>query len=164
MGNFSFGDYFKEDAIPFAWDLLTNGLGLDPEKLWITVHLTDDEAEEIWATKVGVPREKIQRLDEDNWWRMADTGPNGPCSEIFYDLGPEYGPEGGPENPEADARYVEIWNLVFMQFDQQPDGEQVPLPKPSIDTGAGLERILTCLLYTSPSPRDKRQSRMPSSA
>ena len=119
MGNFSFGDYFKEDAIPFAWDLLTNGLGLDPEKLWITVHLTDDEAEEIWATKVGVPREKIQRLDEDNWWRMADTGPNGPCSEIFYDLGPEYGPEGGPENPEADARYVEIWNLVFMQFDQQ---------------------------------------------
>ena len=92
-----------------------------------------------------MPREKIQRLDEDNWWRMADTGPNGPCSEIFYDLGPEYGPEGGPENPEADARYVEIWNLVFMQFDQQPDGEQVPLPKPSIDTGAGLERILTVL-------------------
>ena len=155
MGNFSFGDYFKEDAIPFAWELLTKGMGLDPEKLWITCHLTDDEAEEIWATKVGVPRERIQRLDEDNWWRMADTGPNGPSSEIFYDLGPEYGPEGGPENPAADARYVEIWNLVFMQFDQQPDGEQVPLPKPSIDTGAGLERILTCLLYTSPSPRDR---------
>ncbi len=145
MGNFSFGDYFKEDAIPFAWDLLTNGLGLDPEKLWVTCHLTDDEAEEIWATTVGVPREKIQRLDDDNWWRMADTGPNGPCSEIFYDLGPDFGPEGGPENPEADARYVEIWNLVFMQFDQQPDGSQVPLPKPSIDTGAGLERILTVL-------------------
>ncbi len=145
LGNFSFGDYFKEDAIPFAWDLLTKGFGLDPEKLWITCHLTDDEAEEIWATKVGVPRERIQRLDEDNWWRMADTGPNGPCSEIFFDLGPEYGPEGGPENPEADARYVEIWNLVFMQFDQQPDGEQIPLPKPSIDTGAGLERILTVL-------------------
>ena len=145
MGNFSFGDYFKEDAIPFAWDLLTNGLGLDPEKLWITCHLTDDEAEEIWATKVGVPRDRIQRLDEDNWWRMADTGPNGPSSEIFYDLGPEYGPDGGPENFEADARFVEIWNLVFMQFDQQPDGSQVPLPKPSIDTGAGLERILTVL-------------------
>ncbi len=145
MGNFSFGDYFKEDAIPFAWDLLTNGLGLDPEKLWVTCHLTDDEAEEIWATKVGVPRNRIQRLDEDNWWRMADTGPNGPCSEIFYDLGDEYGPDGGPENPEAEARFVEIWNLVFMQFDQQPDGEQIPLPKPSIDTGAGLERVLTVL-------------------
>ena len=145
MGNFSFGDYFKEDAIPFAWDLLTKGFGLDPDKLWITVHLTDDEAEEIWATKVGVARDRIQRLDEDNWWRMADTGPNGPSSEIFYDLGPEYGPDGGPENPEADARFIEIWNLVFMQFDQQPDGEQIPLPAPSIDTGAGLERILTVL-------------------
>ena len=145
MGNFSFGDYFKEEAIPFAWDLLTNELGLDPDKLWVTVHLTDDEAEEIWATKVGVQRDRIQRLDEDNWWRMADTGPNGPSSEIFYDLGPEYGPDGGPENPDADARFVEIWNLVFMQFDQQPDGSQVPLPKPSIDTGAGLERILTVL-------------------
>ena len=145
MGNFSFGDYFKEDAIPFAWDLLTKGFGLDPDKLWVTCHLTDDEAEEIWATKVGVPRDRIQRLDEDNWWRMADTGPNGPSSEIFYDLGPEYGPDGGPENQDAEARFVEIWNLVFMQFDQQPDGEQVPLPKPSIDTGAGLERILTVL-------------------
>ena len=145
MGNFSFGDYFKEDAIPFAWELLTKGFGLDPDKLWITCHLTDDEAEEIWATKVGVARDRIQRLDEDNWWRMADTGPNGPSSEIFYDLGPDHGPDGGPLNPEADARFVEIWNLVFMQFDQQPDGEQVPLPKPSIDTGAGLERILTVL-------------------
>ncbi len=145
MGNFSFGDYFKEDAIPFAWELLTEQLGLDPDKLWITVHLTDDEAEEIWATKVGVPRDRIQRLDEDNWWRMAETGPNGPCSEIFYDLGPEYGPDGGPENLEADARFIEIWNLVFMQFDQQADGEQIPLPKPSIDTGAGLERVLSVL-------------------
>ena len=145
MGNFSFGDYFKEDAIPFAWELLTKGFGLDADKLWITCHLTDDEAEEIWATKVGVARDRIQRLDEDNWWRMADTGPNGPSSEIFYDLGPDHGPDGGPLNPEADARFVEIWNLVFMQFDQQPDGEQVPLPKPSIDTGAGLERILTVL-------------------
>ena len=145
MGNFSFGDYFKEEAIPFAWELLTDVLGLDPEKLWVTVHLTDDEAEEIWATKVGVPRDRIQRLDEDNWWRMADTGPNGPCSEIFYDLGPEYGPDGGPENLEADARFVEIWNLVFMQFDQQANGEQIPLPAPSIDTGSGLERVLTVL-------------------
>ena len=145
MGNFSFGDYFKSEAIPFAWELLTKKFGLDPDKLWVTVHLTDDEAEEIWANEVGVPRDRIQRLDEDNWWRMADTGPNGPCSEIFYDLGPEFGPEGGPLNPDADARYVEIWNLVFMQFDQQPDGEQVPLPSPSIDTGAGLERVLTVL-------------------
>ncbi|MGI9608126.1 MAG: alanine--tRNA ligase [Acidimicrobiales bacterium] len=145
MGNFSFGDYFKEDAIPFAWELLTEVFGLNPDKLWITVHLTDDEAEEIWATKVGVPRDRIQRLDEDNWWRMADTGPNGPCSEIFYDLGAEYGPDGGPINVEADARFIEIWNLVFMQFDQQPDGAQVPLPKPSIDTGAGLERVLSVL-------------------
>ena len=145
MGNFSFGDYFKEDAIPFAWELLTETLGLPADKLWVTVHLTDDEAEDIWADKVGVPRSRIQRLDEDNWWRMADTGPNGPCSEIFFDLGPEYGPDGGPLNPDADARFVEIWNLVFMQFDQQPDGSQVPLPKPSIDTGAGLERVLTVL-------------------
>ncbi|NNC78656.1 MAG: alanine--tRNA ligase [Acidimicrobiales bacterium] len=145
MGNFSFGDYFKEDAIPFAWDLLTDTFGLPADKLWVTCHLTDDEAEEIWATKVGVPRERIQRLDEDNWWRMADTGPNGPCSEIFYDLGPEYGPDGGPANLEADARFVEIWNLVFMQFDQHADGTQVPLPKPSIDTGAGLERVLMVL-------------------
>ncbi len=145
MGNFSFGDYFKDDAIPFAWELLTEVFGLDADKLWVTVHLTDDEAEEIWATKVGVPRVRIQRLDEDNWWRMADTGPNGPCSEIFYDLGAEYGPDGGPENPEAEARFVEIWNLVFMQFDQQESGDQVPLPKPSIDTGAGLERVLTVL-------------------
>ena len=145
MGNFSFGDYFKEKAIPYAWELLTDVLGLDPERLWITVHLSDDDAEEIWANAVGVPRERIQRLDEDNWWRMADTGPNGPCSEVFYDLGPDFGPEGGPLNPEADARYVEIWNLVFMQFDQQPDGSQVPLPAPSIDTGAGLERVLTVL-------------------
>ena len=145
MGNFSFGDYFKEAAIPFAWEFLTDVLGLDPDRLWVTCHLTDDEAEEIWATVVGVPRDRIQRLDDDNWWRMADTGPNGPSSEIFYDLGPEYGPDGGPANLEADARFVEIWNLVFMQFDQQPDGSQVPLPKPSIDTGAGLERLLTVL-------------------
>ncbi len=145
MGNFSFGDYFKEQAIPQAWEFLTGVLELDPERLWVTVHLSDDEAEEIWATKVGVPRERIQRLDDDNWWRMADTGPNGPSSEIFWDKGPKYGPEGGPANPEADERYVEIWNLVFMQFDTDEQGNSEPLPKPSIDTGAGLERILSVL-------------------
>ncbi len=145
MGNFSFGDYFKEQAIPQAWEFFTDVLGLDADRLWVTVHLTDDEAEEIWATEVGVPRERIQRLDEDNWWRMADTGPNGPCSEIFWDKGPAYGPEGGPANPEADERYVEIWNLVFMQFETDENGDSTPLPKPSIDTGAGLERILSVL-------------------
>jgi alanyl-tRNA synthetase len=145
MGNFSFGDYFKEQAIPQAWEFFTKELGLDPERLWVTVHLTDDEAEEIWHNQVGVPLERIQRLDEDNWWRMADTGPNGPCSEIFWDKGPEYGPEGGPANPEADERYVEIWNLVFMQFETDVDGNSTPLPKPSIDTGAGLERVLSVL-------------------
>lgn len=145
MGNFSFGDYFKKDAIPLAWEFFTEILELDPERLWVTVHLSDDEAAEIWETTVGIPPERIQRLDEDNWWRMADTGPNGPCSEIFWDKGEEYGPSGGPENPEAEERYVEIWNLVFMQYDQQSDGKQIPLPKPSIDTGAGLERILSVL-------------------
>ncbi len=145
MGNFSFGDYFKEEAIPVAWEFFTEVLGLDPERLWVTVHHTDDEAAELWEQKVGVPAERIQRLDEDNWWRMADTGPNGPCSEIFWDRGPEFGPGGGPENPEADERYVEIWNLVFMEFDQRPDGSQVRLPHPSIDTGAGLERVLSVL-------------------
>ncbi len=145
MGNFSFGDYFKELAIPMAWEFVTEVLGLDAERLWVTVHLTDDEAEEIWATDVGVPRERIQRLDEDNWWRMADTGPNGPSSEIFWDKGPRYGPDGGPANPEADERYVEIWNLVFMQFETDESGESRSLPKPSIDTGAGLERILSVL-------------------
>jgi len=148
MGNFSFGDYFKETAIPQAWEFFTKKLELDPERLWVTVHLSDDEAEEIWAETVGVPRERIQRLDEDNWWRMADTGPNGPCSEIFWDKGPAYGPEGGPANPEADERYVEIWNLVFMQFETDENGVSTPLPKPSIDTGAGLERILSVLQGT----------------
>ncbi|MEZ5226506.1 MAG: alanine--tRNA ligase-related protein [Acidimicrobiales bacterium] len=145
LGNFSFGDYFKERAIPDAWTFFTEVLQLDPERLWVTVHHTDDEAEEIWAETVGVPRERIQRLGDDNWWRMADTGPNGPCSEIFWDKGPAYGPEGGPANPEADERYVEIWNLVFMQFETDESGESKPLPRPSIDTGAGLERILSVL-------------------
>src|SRR6187455_968533 len=139
LGNFSFGDYFKADAIRFAWELYTDVLGLDPERLWVTVHTTDDEAEEIWRDVVGVPAERIQRLGDDNFWRMADTGPCGPCSEIFWDLGPEHGAEGGPAGPGVD-RYIEIWNLVFMQYDQQIDGTQRALPRPSIDTGAGLER------------------------
>ncbi|NNE72690.1 MAG: alanine--tRNA ligase [Acidimicrobiales bacterium] len=144
MGNFSFGDYFKSDAIPFAWEFVTEVLKLDTDRLWVTVHLTDDEAEAIWRDDVGVSPDRIQRLDEDNWWRMADTGPNGPCSEIFYDLGAEYGDDGGPAHGGED-RFIEIWNLVFMQFDQQADGRQIPLPKPSIDTGAGLERTLSVL-------------------
>jgi|TARA_B100001094_G_scaffold194835_1_gene188789 alanyl-tRNA synthetase len=145
MGNFSFGDYFKEDAIPLAWEFFTEVLKLDPERLWVTVHHSDEEAAKIWEDKVGVPPERIQRLGEDNWWRMADTGPNGPCSEIFWDKGQDYGPPGGPKNPASDERYVEIWNLVFMQYDQQTDGEQIPLPEPSIDTGAGLERVLSVI-------------------
>jgi alanyl-tRNA synthetase len=144
LGNFSFGDYFKEAAIPLAWEFVTEVLGLDPDRLWVTVHLTDDEAEEIWATTTGIPRERIQRLDEDNWWRMADTGPNGPCSEIFWDRGPRYGPDGGPAHG-GDERFVEIWNLVFMQFETDESGTSRPLPRPSIDTGAGLERILAVL-------------------
>ncbi len=144
MGNFSFGDYFKPEAIAMAWEFVTEVLGLDPERLWVTVHLTDDEAAEIWRDSIGVPAERIQRLDEDNWWRMADTGPNGPCSEIFWDKGPKYGEDGGPAHGDED-RFVEIWNLVFMQFETDESGESTPLPKPSIDTGAGLERILAVL-------------------
>ena len=141
LGNFSFGDYFKQDAIPMAWELVTEVFGFDPDRLWVTVHLTDDEAAAIWHDAVGLPVERIQRLDEDNWWRMADTGPNGPSSEIFYDMGPEFGEGGGPEFGGED-RFIEIWNLVFMQFETDEDGNSKPLPKPSIDTGAGLERIL----------------------
>ncbi len=144
MGNFSFGDYFKAEAIPMAWEFVTEVLKLDPDRLWVTVHLTDDEAAEIWRDAVGIPAERIQRLDEDNWWRMADTGPNGPCSEIFWDKGPDYGDEGGPLHG-SDERYLEIWNLVFMQFETDESGESKPLPKPSIDTGSGLERVLTVL-------------------
>ena len=145
LGNFSFGDYFKNEAIPMAWEFFTEVLNLDKDRLWVTVHETDDEAAEIWLNEVGVPSERIQRLDDDNWWRMADTGPNGPCSEIFWDMGAQYGPDGGPANPDAEDRFIEIWNLVFMQYDQQKDGTQVPLPNPSIDTGAGLERVLSVL-------------------
>jgi alanyl-tRNA synthetase len=144
LGNFSFGDYFKELAIPYAWELVTEGFGLDPERLWVTVHTSDDEAEAIWHDVVGVPMERIQRLDEDNFWQMADTGPCGPCSEIFWDKGPEHGEGGGPAHG-GEERFVEIWNLVFMQYEQHEDGTREPLPKPSIDTGAGLERILAVL-------------------
>jgi alanyl-tRNA synthetase len=141
LGNFSFGDYFKREAIQFAWDFLTGTMGLPPERLWVTVHISDDEAEEIWVNDIGFPRERISRLDEDNFWQMGDTGPCGPCSEIFYDHGPEV-PGGPPGSPDDDLdRYVEIWNLVFMQFNRDSSGEMHPLPAPSVDTGMGLERI-----------------------
>ncbi|MBB3230073.1 alanine--tRNA ligase [Halomonas stenophila] len=141
LGNFSFGDYFKRDAIRFAWTFLTEVLGLPREKLWVTVHVSDDEAERIWKDEIGVDPERFSRLDEDNFWQMGDTGPCGPSSEIFFDHGPEVwgGPPGSPE--EDGDRYIEIWNLVFMQFDRDAGGEMHPLPKPSIDTGMGLERI-----------------------
>jgi alanyl-tRNA synthetase len=144
LGNFSFGDYFKSDACAWAWEFVTDSLGLDPERLWVTVHLSDDEAARIWEHEVGVPAERIQRLDEDNYWRMGDTGPNGPSSEIFWDKGPEYGDGGGPEHGDEE-RFIEIWNLVFMQFDQAADGTITPLPEPSIDTGMGLERTVSVL-------------------
>jgi alanyl-tRNA synthetase len=144
MGNFSFGDYFKSEACAWAWEFVTEVLALDPERLWVTVHHSDDEAEAIWRDEVGVPAERIQRLGEDNYWRMGDTGPCGPCSEIFWDKGPEFGADGGPEHGDED-RFIEIWNLVFMQFDQAADGTQTRLPKPSIDTGMGLERTVSVL-------------------
>jgi alanyl-tRNA synthetase len=142
LGNFSFGDYFKEDAIHFAWQFLTERLGLPKERLWVTVHHSDQEAEEIWIQKIGVDPNRLSRLgDKDNFWSMGDTGPCGPCSEIFYDHGPDV--PGGPPGSEDDDldRYIEIWNLVFMQFEQSADGSRTPLPKPSVDTGMGLERI-----------------------
>ena len=144
LGNFSFGDYFKDDAIPMAWELVTEVLGLDPKRIWITVHLDDDESEAIWRDSVGIDPSRIQRLDEDNWWQMGEVGPCGPCSEIYLDKGPEFGAGGGPAHG-SDERYLEIWNLVFMQFNRQADQSLEPLPKPSIDTGAGLERILQIL-------------------
>ncbi len=144
LGNFSFGDYFKELAIPLAWGFVTDVLKLDPQRLWITVHVSDDEAAQIWEHQVGIPSKRIQRLDEDNWWQMAEVGPCGPCSEIYFDKGPEYGAEGGPAFG-SDERFLEIWNLVFMQFVRDASGVLSPLPKPSIDTGAGLERIVPIL-------------------
>lgn len=141
LGNFSFGDYFKREAIQFAWDFLTGTLGLPPERLWVTCHISDDEAEAIWINEIGFPKERISRLDEDNFWQMGDTGPCGPCSEIFYDHGP--GVPGGPPGSADDDldRYIEIWNLVFMQFNRDASGEMRPLPAPSVDTGMGLERV-----------------------
>ena len=144
MGNFSFGDYFKSQACAYAWDFITNHLGLDPGRLWVTVHLSDDEAAAIWEDEVGIPAERIQRLDEENYWKMADTGPCGPCSEIFWDRGPEFGDDGGPAHGDEE-RFIEIWNLVFMQFEQHEDGSMTPLPTPCIDTGLGLERVLSVL-------------------
>ena len=144
LGNFSFGDYFKEKAIPWSWELVTEVFGFDGDRLWITVHESDDEAEAIWHEQVGVPMSRIQRLgDADNFWQMGDTGPCGPCSEIHIDRGPSFGPGGGPLNDPQGDRFLEFWNLVFMQYDQAKDGSRTRLPKPSIDTGAGLERILT---------------------
>ncbi len=148
LGNFSFGDYFKETAIPLAWELLTTVFKLDGDRLWVSVYRTDDEADDIWRSAVGVPAERIQRLDEDNFWEMGETGPCGPCSEIYFDRGPEWGPDGGPGGGGGEERFVELWNLVFMQYDRQPDGSLTPLPRPNIDTGAGLERVLMVLQDT----------------
>lgn len=141
LGNFSFGDYFKREAIGFAWGFLTETLGLPKERLWITVHHSDDEAEKIWKDEIGVDPERFSKLDEDNFWSMGDTGPCGPCTEIFFDHGEEVagGPPGSPD--EDGDRYIEIWNVVFMQYNRSADGEMTPLPKPSVDTGMGLERI-----------------------
>jgi alanyl-tRNA synthetase len=141
LGNFSFGDYFKAAAIEYAWEFLTETLGLDGERMWATVHSSDDEAAQLWHELVGLPSERIQRMGDDNFWEMGATGPCGPSSEIFYDKGGEHGPDGGPAQG-GEERYVEIWNLVFMQNNRQEDGGLTELPKRNIDTGAGLERIL----------------------
>ncbi|MDO9315563.1 MAG: alanine--tRNA ligase, partial [Burkholderiaceae bacterium] len=155
LGNFSFGDYFKKDAIAYAWELLTDVYQLPKEKLWVTVYADDDEAYDIWNKEVGVPAERIVRIGDnkgaryasDNFWMMGDTGPCGPCTEIFYDHGPEVagGPPGSP-NEDGD-RYIEIWNNVFMQFNRTEDGVMHKLPKPSVDTGMGLERITAVLQH-----------------
>src|SRR3984893_3612026 len=155
LGNFSFGDYLKRDAIHYAWELLTSVYQLPKDKLWVTVYQEDDEAYDIWAKEVGVPAERIIRIGDnkgaryasDNFWQMADTGPCGPCSKIFYDHGPDVwgGPPGSPE--EDGDRYIEIWNLVFMQFNRDAQGNMTPLPKPCVDTGMGLERIAAVLQH-----------------
>jgi len=156
LGNFSFGDYFKRDGIRYAWELLTVGYGLPKEKLWTTVYQTDDEAYDIWTKEIGVPKERCIRIgdkpggrkyESDNFWQMADTGPCGPCSEIFFDHGAGI-PGGPPGSPDADGdRYIEIWNLVFMQFNRDEAGNLNPLPKPSVDTGMGLERLTAVLQH-----------------
>ena len=159
LGNFSFGDYFKHDAINFAWELLTSKewFNLPKERLWVTVYATDDEAYDIWNKEIGIPAERIIRIGDnkgapfasDNFWQMGDTGPCGPCTEIFYDHGDHIwgGPPGSPE--EDGDRYIEIWNIVFMQFNRQSDGTMDPLPKPSVDTGMGLERITAVLQHVN---------------
>jgi len=147
LGNFSFGDYFKEKATEFAWDLITNGYGLPSDKLWVSIYLDDDEAHQIWHRNIGVPEDRIVRFgEEDNFWSMGDTGPCGPCSEIHYDRGEAF----GCDRPDCKVgcecdRYLEIWNLVFMQFNRDADGNMTPLPKPSIDTGLGLERMVSLM-------------------
>jgi alanyl-tRNA synthetase len=147
LGNFSFGDYFKREAIQFAWEFLTGTLALPPERLWVTVHISDDEAAQIWVEEIGIDPARLSRLDEDNFWQMGDTGPCGPCSELFYDHGPDV--PGGPPGSENDDldRYIEIWNLVFMQYNRDATGELHPLPAPSVDTGMGLERIAAVLQH-----------------
>src|SRR5699024_110549 len=159
LGNFSFGDYFKHEAISFAWELLTapGWFNLPKEKLWVTVYATDDEAYQIWLKDIGIPQERIIRIGDnkgapyasDNFWQMGDTGPCGPCTEIFYDHGEHIfgGPPGSPD--EDGDRFIEIWNIVFMQFNRQPDGTLLPLPKPSVDTGMGLERIAAVLQHVN---------------
>jgi len=144
LGSWSFGDYFKEGAIRLAWELVTEKLGLQGDRIWATVHETDDEAAAIWENEIGLPPERIQRMGADNFWEMGDTGPCGPCSELYYDRGPEYGADGGPAHG-GEERYVEFWNLVFMQYDRAADGTLTELPKRNIDTGAGLERMLAVL-------------------
>ncbi|WP_376696581.1 alanine--tRNA ligase [Wenzhouxiangella sp. EGI_FJ10305] len=146
LGNFSFGDYFKREAIEFAWEFLTKTCGFPPEKLWVTVYEEDDEAADIWLKEIGVDPERFSRIGaEDNFWAMGDTGPCGPCSEVFYDHGPDV-PGGPPGTPEEDGdRYIEVWNLVFMQYDRASDGTLSPLPAPSVDTGMGLERLAAIL-------------------
>ncbi|MFO1317172.1 MAG: alanine--tRNA ligase [Burkholderiales bacterium] len=155
LGNFSFGDYFKRDAIRYAWELLTKVYGLPPDKLWTTVYIEDDEAYDLWTKDIGVPAERVVRIGDnkgaryasDNFWQMADTGPCGPCSEVFYDHGPDvWG--GPPGSPDADGdRYIEIWNLVFMQYNRDESGKMTPLPKPCVDTGMGLERLAAVLQH-----------------
>ncbi|MDZ4366379.1 MAG: alanine--tRNA ligase, partial [Afipia sp.] len=155
LGNFSFGDYFKRDAIRFAWELLTEVWGIPADKLLVTIYHTDDEAFDLWHRQIGLPVERIIRIGDnkgapyasDNFWQMADTGPCGPCTEIFYDHGPHIagGPPGSPD--EDGDRFIEIWNLVFMQFDRQADGSLLPLPAPCVDTGMGLERLAAVLQH-----------------
>ncbi len=146
LGNFSFGDYFKKDAIHYAWDFLTKELEISPERLWVTVFEEDAEAESIWLHDIGISPSRFSKIGaKDNFWSMGDIGPCGPCTEIFYDHGADI-PGGPPGSPDEEGdRYIEVWNLVFMQYDRAADGTLTPLPKPSVDTGMGLERISAVL-------------------